>query len=126
MFMPKRSSILVLAFGAVSFAIASCGQVESPVGAGDVSFGGKTTTKTKTTTTTTVSGTGVAHYMTDANGIPYYGIETAAGVRYEVLNFPSGAFTDGQTVNFSGWLMTSYTSSNNYGQALMLSAISAG
>jgi hypothetical protein len=124
MFMLKRSSILVLAFGAVSFAIASCGQVESPVASSDLSHGGKST-KTKTTTSTTVSGTGVAHYMVDANGVPYYGIETAAGVRYEVLNFPSGAFTDGQTVNFSGWIMTSYTSSNNYGQALMLSAISA-
>jgi hypothetical protein len=120
----KKSSFLALALGVVVFCVSSCGQNQSPVDASDASFGGK---PTKTTNTSTViSGTGVVHVMTNASGLKYYGIETAAGVRYEVLNFPSGAFADGQTVKFTGYLVSGYTMGNNYGQPLMLSAISAG
>jgi hypothetical protein len=129
----KTSSILVVAFGFVSFTIASCGPVNGPVDASDVAFGGKPTTtkvgkgggKKNDTTTPTVSGTGVAHFMTDEFGNAFYGIETADGTRYEVLNFPSGAFADGQTVNFTGYLVSGYTMTNDYGQALLLSAITA-
>lgn len=121
--MSKKSTFLVLAFGLVAFTVASCGPVQSPVDAGDASFGAK---PAKTTNTSTiVSGTGVVRVMTNASGLKYYGIETATGVRYEVLNFPSGAFTDGQTVKFTGYLVSGYTMGNSYGQALMLSAISA-
>ncbi|HET6512905.1 MAG TPA: hypothetical protein VFH43_11975, partial [Candidatus Kapabacteria bacterium] len=122
----KKNSILALALGVASFTVASCGSVESPVDAGDASFGAKKTTTTAkgggkkgNTTAPIVSGTGYVRVMTDANGLNYYGIELADGTRYEVLNFPSGAFVDGQLVNFSGWVQTDYTMGHNYGTALI-------
>jgi len=128
-----KSTLVAFASGLVMFAVASCGQLEAPTSSGDISYGAKSTVskggsnKKKNDTATVVSGTGVVRQLpnTMIPGTYFYGIELADGTRYEVVNFPSGAFVDGQTVNFSGYLLTTWTSTNNYGQGLLLSAISA-
>jgi hypothetical protein len=126
--MLQRNSILALALGFVTFAVASCGTIENPIESGDAIHGAKSAKSggpKKGTTAPSVSGTGVVRVLVNANGLTYYGIETAAGVRYEVLNFPSSLFVDGQTVNFSAFVLTDYTMGNGYGQAILLSSIVA-
>jgi hypothetical protein len=126
-----RITKLLLALGLLSFGMASCSTMDSPVASSEAVMGLKaTTTKSNSkktgTTAQVVSGTGTVHKFASTSfpGTYYYGIETDAGVRYEAVNFPSGAFTDGQRVNFSGYLVTAATT-NNYGQAIVLSAITA-
>jgi hypothetical protein len=108
--------------------------MDSSVEASDPSFGGKPTTSMKgagkggkknNDTLATVSGTGTVHIMQDEFGNTFHGIETADGTRYEVVNFPTGIFSEGQSVNFTAYILAGYAMVNGYGQPIMLSAISA-